>query len=46
VDRRHGDIAECYADASKDERELGWKTKKGIVDMCSDDWRFEKNYIE
>jgi len=43
VDRRPGDIAECYADASKAERELGWKAKRGIVEMCRDAWRFENN---
>ena len=41
VDRRSGDIAECYADASKAERELGWTAKRGIKDMCRDAWRFE-----
>lgn len=45
VNRRPGDIAECYADASKAERELGWKTKRGIREMCSDAWRFEKDYV-
>jgi UDP-glucose 4-epimerase len=45
VDRRPGDIAEFYADASKAERELGWKAKKGIVEMCRDAWNFEKNYL-
>ncbi|MEL7568054.1 MAG: UDP-glucose 4-epimerase GalE [Dehalobacterium sp.] len=42
--RRPGDIAECYADVSKAERELGWKAKRDLVDMCRDAWRFEKNY--
>jgi UDP-glucose 4-epimerase len=42
VERRQGDIASCYADASKAERELGWKAKKGILDMCRDAWKFEK----
>ena len=41
VGRRPGDIAECYADASKAERELGWKAKKSIKEMCLDAWRFE-----
>jgi UDP-glucose 4-epimerase len=41
VDRRPGDIAECYADASKAKRELGWKAKRDLVDMCRDAWRFE-----
>lgn len=44
VDRRAGDIAECYADASKAKKELGWATKRSFVDMCRDAWRFEKNY--
>ena len=42
VDRRPGDIAECYADASKAEKELEWKAGRGINDMCRDAWRFEK----
>jgi len=44
VARRPGDIAECYADASKAGRELGWTAKRDLVDMCRDAWRFEKNY--
>lgn len=44
VERRSGDIAECYADASKAEKELNWTAKKNIVDMCKDAWNFEKNY--
>ena len=44
VDRRPGDIAVCYADVSKAERELGWKARRSIVDMCRDAWNFEKNF--
>jgi UDP-glucose 4-epimerase len=44
VERRAGDIAECYANASKAEQELGWTAKRGIVEMCKDAWKFEKNY--
>jgi UDP-glucose 4-epimerase len=44
VARRSGDIAESYADVFKAERELGWKTKRSVLDMCRDAWRFEKNY--
>lgn len=44
VDRRPGDIAECYADASKAERELGWIAKRGVVEMCRDALRFENRY--
>jgi len=43
VARRSGDIAECYADVSKAERELGWSARRGLVDMCRDAWRFENN---
>lgn len=44
VARRPGDIASCYADVSKAERELGWTAKRNIEDMCRDAWCFEKNY--
>ncbi len=30
ADRRAGDVAEVYADASLAERELGWKAVHGI----------------
>ncbi len=39
--RRPGDIAECYADASKARSELGWEARKGLAEMCLDAWRFE-----
>ena len=44
VDRRSGDIAECYADVTKAEQELSWTAKRGIVEMCRDAWRFEKSH--
>ena len=40
-DRRPGDIAVCYADASKAERELGWKAEFDIKKMCEDSWRWQ-----
>ncbi|HHV19241.1 MAG TPA: UDP-glucose 4-epimerase GalE [Thermoanaerobacterales bacterium] len=42
--RRPGDIAECYADVSKAERELGWTAKRDLSAMCRDAWRFEKKH--
>ena len=33
--RRPGDIAACYADASKAEKELGWKAELTIDDMAA-----------
>ena len=39
--RRPGDIAECWADPTKAERELGWKAKYGIEEMCRDSWNWQ-----
>ena len=39
--RRPGDIATCYSDASKAERELGWKAENDIIDMCRDSWKWQ-----
>ncbi|MDO9515869.1 MAG: UDP-glucose 4-epimerase GalE [Syntrophales bacterium] len=41
VERRPGDIAACYADASKAKREMGWSAKRGIDEMCADAWRWQ-----
>lgn len=41
--RRPGDIAECYADTSKAEKELGWIAQKELKEMCEDSWTFVKN---
>lgn len=41
--RRAGDIATCYSNAEKAERELGWKAENGIREMCEDSWRWQKN---
>lgn len=41
VPRRPGDIATCYADASKAKRELGWTAQKTLVDMCHDAWNWQ-----
>ena len=40
--RRAGDIAECYADASKAKRELGWEAKLGIDEMCASLWNWQR----
>lgn len=39
--RRAGDIATCYADASKAKNELGWEAERGIDEMCEDSWRWQ-----
>ena len=41
--RRAGDIATCYSNADKAEKELGWKAENGILEMCEDSWRWQKN---
>lgn len=40
--RRAGDIAECYADASKAGRLLGWKAQYDLDTMCKDAWNWEQ----
>ena len=42
TERRPGDIATCYANPEKAEKELGWKAEKSLEDMCRDSW----NYIQ
>ncbi len=41
TDRRPGDIASCYADPSKAEKELGWSTQYELVDMCKHAWNWQ-----
>ncbi len=38
--RRAGDVAECYADASKAKEELGWTAQRTVDDMCQSSWFF------
>ncbi|WP_342575336.1 UDP-glucose 4-epimerase GalE [Solibacillus sp. FSL K6-1781] len=44
--QRQGDIASCYADVSKAQRQLQWSAKRDLIGMCRDAWRFEQNYQE
>ena len=44
MERRPGDIAECYADTKKAEEMLGWKAKYDIQQMCEDSWNFTVKY--
>jgi UDP-glucose 4-epimerase len=43
MDRRDGDIAECFADSTYAYKILGWKAEKNIEDMCKDVWRWQSN---
>lgn len=42
VARREGDIATCYSNPEKAEKELEWKAEKTLEDMCRDSWNFIK----
>ncbi len=41
ADRRSGDVAAIWADASRAENELGWKAERNLEDMCRDSWRWQ-----
>ena len=43
VQRREGDIAECFADPSYALEALNWKAEKTIDQMCEDTWRWQSN---
>lgn len=42
VPRRPGDAAVCYADPTKAENKLHWKTELGLEAMCRDAWNWQK----
>ncbi|MGO4543316.1 UDP-glucose 4-epimerase GalE [Paenibacillus sp. 2TAB23] len=41
ISRRAGDIAICYADTLKANKELKWEATMGINEMCADSWRWQ-----
>ena len=43
ADRRPGDAAISYADASAALAELGWSAHRTLETMCEDHWRWQKN---
>ena len=43
VARRPGDIAVCYADPKKAEKELNFKATHDLTDMVKDAWNYQKN---
>lgn len=42
IDRRPGDPAISYADATKAYEKLDWKAEKDINDMCRDSWNWQE----
>lgn len=43
VARRPGDVAACYADPTRANRELGWRARYGLDRMCTDAWRWQSS---
>ena len=43
VDRRPGDIAECWAEPTLARAELGWQAERGLEQMMVDTWRWQSN---
>ena len=43
VDRRPGDIAECWADPAYAANDLGWKAERTLQDMMQDTWNWQSN---
>ncbi|MBS0446523.1 MAG: UDP-glucose 4-epimerase GalE [Proteobacteria bacterium] len=43
VGRRPGDIAACYADATRARELLGWQTTRGLDAMCADSWNWQRS---
>jgi UDP-glucose 4-epimerase len=39
--RRAGDVAQSYADPSLAAKELGWRARLKLEDMCRDSWRWQ-----
>jgi len=46
VDRRPGDVAQCYADPARARELLGWAAKRSLQEMCADAWRWQSGNPE
>lgn len=40
--RRAGDVAECWADCSHAYKQLGWKARRDLSEMCKDVWQWQQ----
>ena len=40
--RRAGDIAQCWADPGLAGELIGWKSKRGLEQICADAWRWQQ----
>lgn len=43
VARRSGDTAQCWADPTRAELELGWRARRGLDEMLTDHWRWQSS---
>ena len=41
MERRSGDISTMYANASLAEKDLNWKPKRSLDEMCKDFWKWQ-----
>jgi UDP-glucose 4-epimerase len=41
VNRRAGDVAQCYADPGRARKLLGWEARHSLAEMCADAWRWQ-----
>ena len=41
VERRAGDVAQCYADPALAGKLLGWQARRSLQEMCADAWRWQ-----
>lgn len=41
VERRAGDVAECYACADKAQKELKWRAEYSLEEMCASQWKWQ-----
>ena len=46
VERRAGDIAECWSNPDKAQKDLGWKADYGLEDMMRHSWNWQKGNPE
>ena len=44
IDKRAGDSESVFADVSKANKILKWKTEKNLIEMCEDSWRWQKRF--
>ena len=46
ADRREGDVEAVYADTTKVNKVLGWRSQKSLKDAMADAWRWEQALLE